>query len=152
MNASTFGDDNGMGWTLYLGTAMLIGSVWVWFGQAIRENLAGLNSAQLKHSYALGMYWFIFSEIMFFLAFFGTLFRPAQLVLLTSAVSPDERGLAIGLNTSASYIGLTVGSVASAAVVTGVGYGALGWAALAFTGLAALVVEQTKSEPAEEPS
>jgi heme/copper-type cytochrome/quinol oxidase subunit 3 len=28
----------------------------------------------LKKTYVLGMYWFIFSEVMFFLAFFGALF------------------------------------------------------------------------------
>ena len=33
-----------------------------------------MNSAQLKHSYVLGMQWFIFSEVMFFFCFFGTLF------------------------------------------------------------------------------
>jgi hypothetical protein len=33
-----------------------------------------MNSGQLKKSYVLGMYWFIFSEVMFFAAFFGALF------------------------------------------------------------------------------
>jgi cytochrome c oxidase subunit 3 len=28
--------------------------------------MAGMNSGQLKKSYVLGMYWFIFSEVMFF--------------------------------------------------------------------------------------
>jgi cytochrome c oxidase subunit 3 len=33
-----------------------------------------MNSAQLKKSYVIGMFWFIFSEVMFFAAFFGALF------------------------------------------------------------------------------
>ena len=38
-----------------------------------------MNSAQLSHSYVLGMFWFIFSEVMFFAAFFGALFYVRQL-------------------------------------------------------------------------
>jgi len=49
-----------------------------WFGTSIRENHQGLPSAQLKRSYVLGMYWFIFSEVMFFAAFFGALFYVRQ--------------------------------------------------------------------------
>lgn len=51
-----------------------------WFGTAIRENLAGMNSAQLKRSYRIGMQWFIFSEVMFFATFFGGLFYVRELV------------------------------------------------------------------------
>jgi cytochrome c oxidase subunit 3 len=51
-----------------------------WFGTAIRENIQGLNSAQLKRSYRIGMQWFIFSEVMFFATFFGGLFYVRQLV------------------------------------------------------------------------
>jgi cytochrome c oxidase subunit 3 len=45
-----------------------------WFSTVIDENIQGMNSAQLKHSYVMGMGWFIFSEVMFFAAFFGALF------------------------------------------------------------------------------
>lgn len=45
-----------------------------WFSTVIRENHAGMNSDQLKRSYVWGMVWFIFSEVMFFVAFFGALF------------------------------------------------------------------------------
>lgn len=48
--------------------------LWCWFQAVITENLAGLNNDQLKSSYVWGMGWFIFSEVMFFAAFFGTLF------------------------------------------------------------------------------
>lgn len=59
---------------LLAGAAVLIGTLFFWFRQAIEENMQGLNSAQLKRSYVWGMGWFIFSEVMFFFAFFGALF------------------------------------------------------------------------------
>ncbi len=46
-----------------------------WFGAVIKENQAGLlSSAKEERSFRLGMIWFIFTEIMFFLVLFGTLF------------------------------------------------------------------------------
>ncbi len=45
-----------------------------WFGHVIHESRAGMNSAQMDRTYRWGMFWFIFSEIMFFAALFGTLF------------------------------------------------------------------------------
>ena len=63
-----------MSWLLPVGFAFFIAVLWNWFGATIRENRAGLNSPQLKKSYVLGMQWFIFSEVMFFAAFFGALF------------------------------------------------------------------------------
>ena len=45
-----------------------------WFATVIEENHGGLNSPQVKRSYVWGMGWFIFSEVMFFAAFFGALF------------------------------------------------------------------------------
>jgi cytochrome c oxidase subunit III len=46
-----------------------------WFGTVIRENRQGLlDNHQVDHSFRLGMCWFIFSEVMFFSAFFGALF------------------------------------------------------------------------------
>lgn len=116
---------------------------------SLRLSLVGLALALLAFTWPLNGYGA--AAAFAALAFFGTLFRPAQLVLLTGAVSADERGLAIGLNTSASYIGLTLGSAASAAAITGAGYGALGWLALAFTALAAIVVERTRPDTSESP-
>jgi len=52
-----------------------------WFAEVIEENQAGLNSPQLKRSYVWGMGWFIFSEVMFFAAFFGALFYIRFLVM-----------------------------------------------------------------------
>ncbi len=45
-----------------------------WFGNVIRESRSGLYSAQMDRSFRWGMSWFIFSEVMFFAAFFGALF------------------------------------------------------------------------------
>ena len=45
-----------------------------WFGNVIEESQQGLYSAQMDRSFRWGMGWFIFSEVMFFAAFFGTLF------------------------------------------------------------------------------
>lgn len=56
------------------GLAVMVVAMWTWWSTVIQENMQGLPSAQLKHSYVLGMQWFIFSEVMFFAAFFGALF------------------------------------------------------------------------------
>ncbi len=45
-----------------------------WFGSVIDESMAGNYNAQVDKSFRLGMMWFIFSEVMFFAAFFGALF------------------------------------------------------------------------------
>ncbi len=45
-----------------------------WYAKVIAENQEGLANETLKKSYVWGMGWFIFSEVMFFLAFFGALF------------------------------------------------------------------------------
>jgi cytochrome c oxidase subunit 3 len=51
-------------------TYMLFG----WFGNVIHESQKGLYSKQMDISFRWGMIWFIFSEVMFFGAFFGALF------------------------------------------------------------------------------
>jgi cytochrome c oxidase subunit 3 len=77
MNDMTFGDPETStnSWSIFLfGLFFFLATLFTWFRIAIRENIAGMNSAQLKKSYVLGMFWFIFSEVMFFFAFFGALF------------------------------------------------------------------------------
>lgn len=63
---------------LYLlgfGLLMLFYIAYGWFGTVIRENRAGLlENPQVNRSFRWGMCWFIFSEVMFFGAFFGALF------------------------------------------------------------------------------
>ena len=58
----------------FCGSLLFAFVLWNWFSQVINENIAGMNSDQLKKSYVWGMSWFIFSEVMFFAAFFGALF------------------------------------------------------------------------------
>lgn len=61
-------------WISLMGFALLSFILYKWFSTVIRENHAGMNSDQLKRSYVWGMGWFIFSEVMFFAAFFGALY------------------------------------------------------------------------------
>jgi cytochrome c oxidase subunit 3 len=57
------------------GAFIIIFMLFGWFGTVIRENRAGVfDSAQMERSFRWGMCWFIFSEVMFFSAFFGALF------------------------------------------------------------------------------
>lgn len=74
-NQISAGEPEGIGQYVALaGLACMIAVLFNWFKTAINENMQGLNSAQLKRSYVWGMGWFIFSEVMFFSAFFGALF------------------------------------------------------------------------------
>jgi cytochrome c oxidase subunit 3 len=45
-----------------------------WFRTVIGESIAGIYNKQVDTSFRMGMMWFIFSEVMFFGAFFGALF------------------------------------------------------------------------------
>ncbi|MCG6938047.1 MAG: cytochrome c oxidase subunit 3 [Gammaproteobacteria bacterium] len=45
-----------------------------WFGTVINESMADNYNPQVDKSFRIGMLWFIFSEVMFFAAFFGALF------------------------------------------------------------------------------
>jgi len=59
---------------LVLGSAIVIFMMFGWFGLVVRESEAGTYSAQVDTSFRMAMMWFIFSEVMFFAAFFGALF------------------------------------------------------------------------------
>mgnify|MGYP000143176960 CR=1 FL=1 len=63
------------------GVALLAFMLFGWFRHIIRESMTGLYSAQMDRSFRQGMVWFIFSEVMFFLAFFGVLFYARQLAV-----------------------------------------------------------------------
>jgi cytochrome c oxidase subunit 3 len=52
-----------------------------WFQNVIQESQQGLYSDQLNRSFRIGMMWFIFSEFMFFAAFFGALFYVRTLAI-----------------------------------------------------------------------
>ena len=72
--AATWVIDSSNPYILILGTLVMTVVMCMWWNTVITENIQGLANAQLKHSYVLGMLWFIFSEVMFFAAFFGALF------------------------------------------------------------------------------
>ena len=66
---------NGNGMTvLAIGMVLIIMMMWGWFGAVIKESLDGRYNEQVDRSFRQGMMWFIFSEVMFFAAFFGALF------------------------------------------------------------------------------
>ncbi|RJG07777.1 cytochrome c oxidase subunit 3 [Noviherbaspirillum cavernae] len=68
---------NGIGWAPavnVIGILALIVVLYKWFGDAIAESEGGLYSSRIDVSYRWSMSWFIFSEVMFFAAFFGALF------------------------------------------------------------------------------
>ena len=73
---ATVGDlFNGQGpWILLSGVGLLLLMLVGWFRDVIRESMGGLYSSQMDRSFKQGMSWFIFSEVMFFAAFFGALF------------------------------------------------------------------------------
>ena len=59
---------------LAAGFVVLIFMLFGWFKNVIDESMSGLYSAQMDRSFRQGMSWFILSEVMFFMAFFGALF------------------------------------------------------------------------------
>jgi len=68
---------NGHGWGAYsllLGMLILLATLFVWFRLAINESESGLYSERVDVSFRWSMSWFIFSEVMFFAAFFGALY------------------------------------------------------------------------------
>jgi len=64
---------------MYVGFLIMAYMLFGWFGQVIDESEAGKYDAQVDTSFRMGMMWFIFSEVMFFAAFFGALFYARQL-------------------------------------------------------------------------
>src|SRR5688572_16602623 len=68
---------NGADWGKF---SVLFGLLWwafvlfQWFGDAIGESRKGLYGNRIDVSFRWSMSWFIFSEVMFFAAFFGALF------------------------------------------------------------------------------
>ncbi len=68
-------------WSLIPGFVMLALLFFFWFGTVIDENQQGLYNAAVDRSFRMGMMWFIFSEVMFFAAFFGALFYARELVV-----------------------------------------------------------------------
>ncbi len=61
-------------YVLLIGTCFIIYIMVGWFGAVIAESQSGLYSHQMDRTFRWSMFWFIFSEVMFFAGFFGALF------------------------------------------------------------------------------
>ena len=61
-------------WAMLPGFVLVVFMFIGWFGTVIGENQQGLYGIDVDRSFRMGMMWFIFSEVMFFAAFFGALF------------------------------------------------------------------------------
>jgi cytochrome c oxidase subunit 3 len=60
--------------SMFIGVGFLLFMLFGWFGTVIGESVRGLYNKQVDTSFRMGMIWFIFSEVMFFAAFFGALY------------------------------------------------------------------------------
>jgi len=74
LNGSGFGT-----FILGIGVAAIVYMFAGWFAEVIGESLQNKYNKQVDVSFRWGMAWFIFSEVMFFAAFFGALFYARQL-------------------------------------------------------------------------
>ncbi|MBQ0745301.1 MAG: cytochrome c oxidase subunit 3 [Marinobacter sp.] len=75
MVSSNQGESTSGDWMIFaVGMLIMIYMLFGWFGSVIKESRSGLYSAQMDRTFRWGMSWFIFSEVMFFAAFFGALF------------------------------------------------------------------------------
>lgn len=64
-----------------VGVLWLLTTLTLWWRDTIRESTGGLHRGRLNVSYRQGMMWFIFSEVMFFSAFFGAMFYTRWLII-----------------------------------------------------------------------
>ena len=67
------------GYVFLPGAILLASMFFLWFGTVIGENQQGVYNMEVDRSFRMGMMWFIFSEVMFFAAFFGALFYARQI-------------------------------------------------------------------------
>ena len=65
----------------FVGLVFLALILFKWFADVITESMRGYYNSQVDTSFRMGMVWFIFSEVMFFAAFFGALFYARQFAM-----------------------------------------------------------------------
>ena len=85
------------GWvSIAAGLMLLVYMMVRWFGEVIRESEGGKYGGWEDLSFRWGMSWFIFSEVMFFAAFFGALFwmRAACRCPTSATIESQRAGLA----------------------------------------------------------
>jgi cytochrome c oxidase subunit 3 len=68
-------------WTVYAGLPVALWIIYRWFHKVSHESEGGFYGPQVDRTFRWGMSFFIFSEVMFFGAFFGALFYARQLSL-----------------------------------------------------------------------
>ena len=68
-------------WVFMVGVAVIVFMLAGWFNDVIAESRGDLYNKQVDMSFRMGMFWFIFSEVMFFAAFFGALFYARSMVI-----------------------------------------------------------------------
>jgi len=68
-------------YVMYVGLAVVIWMMFTWFSEVIGESEGGIFNQQVDTSFRMGMFWFIFSEVMFFACFFGALWYARNLSL-----------------------------------------------------------------------
>ena len=74
LGASQWINGHGWGkWALVFGMLWWLGTLFQWFRQSIAESQGGLYGHKVDLSFRWSMSWFIFSEVMFFGAFFTAL-------------------------------------------------------------------------------
>ncbi len=79
---ASFLEDGGIGpIPIWAGFALSAYIIYRWFQGIAQESEGGLYGPQVDRTYRWGMSWFIFSEVMFFAAFFGALFYARGLSL-----------------------------------------------------------------------
>ena len=66
---------------MFTGFVLLSVMIFGWFSNVIQESEDGIYNSQVDISFRWGMAWFIFSEVMFFSAFFGALYYARELSL-----------------------------------------------------------------------
>jgi cytochrome c oxidase subunit 3 len=74
LGAIAFLNDWAGAWSFVPGAVLLAYMFFGWFATVIGDNQHGTYNLQVDRSFRMGMMWFIFSEVMFFGAFFGALF------------------------------------------------------------------------------
>ena len=75
VGASSWLNGSSLGfWIMMGGVSVMIVMLTGWFGDVISESVGGKFNQQVDMSFRMGMFWFIFSEVMFFSVFFGALF------------------------------------------------------------------------------
>ena len=65
-------------WLMLAGAGTLIYIMFRWFAEVVGESESGKYNQQVDLTFRWSMSWFIFSEVMFFAAFFGALFYVRQ--------------------------------------------------------------------------